>query len=81
MQQIGYLIAEGRRILDQLATSLFQGDAHYKNNICRQERVQQWLGQPIFSNTRLTEVWDDISVSITDGEASLPINITNELCD
>ena len=81
MKQIGYLIAEGRRILDQLATSLIQGDARYKNNICRQDDVQQWLGQAIFSNTSLKKVWDDMSISITDREASLPIKITDELCD
>ena len=36
MKQIGYLIAEGRRILDQLATSLIQGDAQYKNSLSSQ---------------------------------------------
>ena len=81
MKQIGYLIAEGRRILDQLATSLNQGHNQCKDNICRQERVQQWLGQAIFSDTSLKEVWNDISVSITDGEASIPIRITDDLCD
>ena len=81
MKQIGYLIAEGKRILDQLATSLIQGGVQCKNNICRQERVRQWLGQAIISNTSLKEVWDDISVSITDGEALLLINITDKWCD
>ena len=63
MKEIGYLIAEGRRILDQLATSLIQGDAQCENNVGRQERVQQWLEQAIVNNTILKEVWDEISMS------------------
>ena len=80
MKQIGYLIEEGKCILDQLATSIDQGDCQFKDNISRQERVQQWLGQVIVSNTGLKEAWDDISMSITDWEALFPVEITEELC-
>lgn len=81
IKQIGYLIAEGKRILDQVATFLIREDAQCENDICRQERVQQWLWQAILGNPRIIEVWDDIAASIIDEEKSLPIDFTGELCD
>ena len=81
LKQIGYLIAGWRRILDLLATSLDQEGAQCKKNICRQELAQQWHRLAIFDEARLGEVWRDVSASITDGEESVPIDISVDLCD
>ena len=85
LKQIGYLIAEGRRILDLLTTSLMLDlmleGAQCKENICRQESARQWRRLAMVDNARLGEVWRDVSASITDGEESLPIDISVDLCD
>ena len=73
MKRIEYLVTEGGRILDQLATL---EHAQCMNTTSKQERARQYLEQALVRKTGLNEVRDDISVSITDGEASLPINIT-----
>ena len=48
--------------------------------VCRQNKLQEWLGEPLFHQP-LKDYWNELLASSNEGEKKLPIKVTTEWCE